>query len=98
MTTFSWVFSAGVGLDTPTVEPTNRAAVPGRGVGDGAGVGGTAVALVSMTRLEEFDSGRTFCKTFSAERLMVTRGMIRKPAAAASPTTTSTTSTSPRPE
>src|SRR5205807_4919608 len=97
MTTLCGAFWAGAVLDTLTVEPANRSAVPGRGVGEGTAVAGTGVTLVSITRREAFDSGRTLWNALSADKLMDRRGISSTPARTASPTTTSTTSTSPRP-
>src|SRR6266481_1928267 len=98
MTTLSRAFWAGVGSDTLTVEPTNRSAVPGRGVAVGTAVVGAGVTVVSITRREEFDKGRTFCSALIADRLNDSRGrMMKAPTRLAAMTTTSTTSTSPRP-
>src|SRR5207237_10203681 len=96
ISTRSAAFCAGVAFDTLTVEPANRSAVPGRGVGEGTAVAGTGVTLVSITRREAFDSGRTLWNALSADKLMDRRGISSTPARTASPTTTSTTSTSPR--
>ena len=98
MTTLSRAFWAGLGSDTLTLEPTNRSAVPGRGVAVGTAVAAAGVTVVSITRRVELDRGRTFCSALRADRLNDKRGrMMKAPASMATMTTTSTTSTSPRP-
>src|SRR6266852_4956341 len=76
MTTLSREFWAGVASDTLTLEPTNRSAVPGRGVAVGTAVAGAGVTVVSITRRDELDRGRTFCSALRADRLNDKRGRM----------------------